>query len=63
MLWPPASRFALMTDHLMRQAIEESHILVVPHADFFKFLDPYTIEELNRKQSSPPRLMTIASTI
>jgi predicted amino acid dehydrogenase len=33
----------------MRQAVQESHILVVPHADFFKFLDHYTIEDLNRK--------------
>jgi hypothetical protein len=38
-----------MTDYLMRKAIEDAHILVVPHADFFKFLDHYTSEELNRK--------------
>jgi predicted amino acid dehydrogenase len=38
-----------MTDYLMRQAVQKSQILVVPHADFFTFLDPYTIEDLNRK--------------
>ncbi len=38
-----------MTDYLMRQAIEKSHILVVPHSDFFKYLDPYTVEDLHRK--------------
>jgi hypothetical protein len=38
-----------MTDYLMRKAVQDAHILVVPHADFFKFLDPYTSEELNRK--------------
>jgi predicted amino acid dehydrogenase len=38
-----------MTDYLMRQAVRDSHILVVPHAEFFQFLDPYTIEDLNRK--------------
>lgn len=38
-----------MADYHMRQAIQDSHILVVPHAYFFKFLDPYTIEDLSRK--------------
>ena len=54
--WIPGKDFAAssepvrsMTDYLMRQAVQESHILVVPHADFFKFLDHYTIEDLNRK--------------
>jgi len=38
-----------MSDYLMRKAIQDAHILVVPHADFFRFLDHYTSEELNRK--------------
>ncbi len=54
--WIPGKEFVAtsepvraMTDYLMRQAIQESHILVVPHSDFFKFLDHYTIEDLNKK--------------
>ncbi len=38
-----------MNDYLMRKAIQDSHILVVPHAEFFRFLDPYSIEDLDRK--------------
>lgn len=38
-----------MVDYLMRQAIQKAHVLVVPHDDFFKCLDPYTIEDLNKK--------------
>jgi predicted amino acid dehydrogenase len=36
-------------DHVVRQAVQESHILVVPHHGFFKYLDPYTVEDLNAK--------------
>jgi hypothetical protein len=35
-----------MIDHLVRQAVQKSHVLVVPHHDFFKYLDPYTVEDL-----------------
>lgn len=38
-----------LIDYLMRQAIQKAHILVVPHTEFFKLLDPYTIEDLNKK--------------
>ena len=54
--WIPGKDFVVssepirtMADYLMRKAIQDSHILVVPHADFFHYLDPYTIEDLNRK--------------
>jgi predicted amino acid dehydrogenase len=54
--WIPGKEFVAtsepvrsMTDYLMRQAIQKAHILVVPHAEFFKFLDSYTIEDLNKK--------------
>lgn len=36
-------------NNLMRQAVQESHILVVPHHDFFKYLDHYSVEDLNTK--------------
>lgn len=38
-----------LTDHLMRQSIEKSQILVVPHRQFYRYLDPYALEELNGK--------------
>lgn len=38
-----------LTDHLMRQSIEKSQILVVPHRQFYRYLEPYTAEELNGK--------------
>ncbi len=54
--WIPGREFVAssepvrsLTDYLMRQAIQDAHILVVPHSDMFKFLDQYTIEDMNRK--------------
>jgi predicted amino acid dehydrogenase len=54
--WIPGKNFVAssepvrsLSDYLMRQAIQNAHILVVPHAGFFKFLEPYTVEDLNRK--------------
>ena len=38
-----------MTDHLVRQAVQNSHILVVPHHSFFKYLDRFTVEDLKAK--------------
>jgi hypothetical protein len=38
-----------MTDHLVRQAVQDSHILVVPHHSFFKYLDRFTVEDLKAK--------------
>ncbi len=38
-----------LIDYLMRQAIEKSQILVVPHRHFYQYLDPFTLEELNGK--------------
>ena len=36
-------------NQIMHKAVQESHILVVPHHDFFNYLDPYSIEDLNGK--------------
>ena len=38
-----------MIDYVVRQAVQKSHVLVVPHHSFFKYLDPYTVEDLNAK--------------
>jgi len=38
-----------LIDYLMRQAIEKSQILVVPHGHFYKYLEPFGLEDLNGK--------------
>jgi predicted amino acid dehydrogenase len=38
-----------MINHLLRQAVHDAHILVVPHHQFFKFLDPFSIDDLKSK--------------
>ncbi len=38
-----------LTDYLMRQSILKSQILVVPHRDFHKYLEPYGLEDLKGK--------------
>ena len=38
-----------MIANVARQAVQKSHILVVPHHSFFKYLDPYTVEDLHAK--------------
>jgi len=38
-----------LIDYRMRQAIEKSRILVVPHRYFYKYLDPFSLEDLNGK--------------
>nr|MDJ0988567.1 hypothetical protein [Desulfobacterales bacterium] len=38
-----------MIANVTRQAVQKSHILVVPHHGFFKYLDPYTVEDLQAK--------------
>lgn len=38
-----------LTHYLMRQAIKKSQILVVPHGNFYKYLDLYDLEDLNGK--------------
>jgi len=54
--WLPGKRLIATTkpvrsliDYLMRQAVKKSHILVVPHFDFYKYLDHYTADELKGK--------------
>ena len=54
--WIPGRQFVsdarpvrLLADNLMRKAVREAHILVVPHYQFHKYLDHYTIEELKGK--------------
>jgi len=54
--WIPGKRFVsgsvpvrALTENLMRKAVREAHILVVPHYQFHKYLDHYTIEELKGK--------------
>ncbi len=38
-----------LTDHLMRQSIEKSQVLVVPHRYFYQYLEPYSLEDLKGK--------------
>ncbi len=38
-----------IADNLMRKAVREAHILVVPHYHFHAYLDHYTFEELEKK--------------
>jgi predicted amino acid dehydrogenase len=38
-----------LIDYRMRQEIQASQILVVPHHTFMKYLDPYSLEDLNGK--------------
>ena len=38
-----------MSDHLLRQGVQNSHILVIPHHHFFKYLDAFTIDDLKSK--------------
>ncbi|MDJ0991578.1 MAG: hypothetical protein QNI85_16265 [Desulfobacterales bacterium] len=38
-----------MIANVTRQAVQKSHILVVPHHGFFKYLDHYTVEDLQAK--------------
>lgn len=38
-----------LADYLMRQSIEKSQILVVPHGQFYRYLEPYSLEDLNGK--------------
>jgi predicted amino acid dehydrogenase len=38
-----------LTDYRMRQAVQQAQILVVPHTDFYRYLDHYSIEELKGK--------------
>jgi predicted amino acid dehydrogenase len=54
--WVPGKRMVTdsepvrsMIANLTRQAVQQSHILVVPHHGFFKYLDPYTVEDLQAK--------------
>jgi len=54
--WIPGKRFISgappvrsLASGLMRKAVREAHILVVPHYQFHKYLDHYTIEELEGK--------------
>ena len=54
--WIPGKDFVMssepvrsVADYLMRKAIQDSHVLVVPHVEFFQFLDPYTVEDLDCK--------------
>jgi len=54
--WIPGKRFVSdsvplrsLANNLMRKAVREAHILVVPHYQFHKYLDHYTIEELKGK--------------
>ncbi len=44
-----AEPIRMWTDHVIRQAVQESHILVVPHHDFYRCLDPFGVEVLNAK--------------
>jgi predicted amino acid dehydrogenase len=38
-----------LTDYVVRKSIQKSHILVVPHYDFHKYLDPFMVEDLKGK--------------
>ena len=38
-----------LTNYVMRQAIRKSHVLVVPHNQFYNVLDPYGVEDLKGK--------------
>lgn len=54
--WIPGRRFVSeakpfrsLTGALMRKAVREAQILVVPHYHFYEYLDHYTTEELKNK--------------
>ncbi len=54
--WIPGKRFVSdsapvrsLVNNLMHKAVREAHILVVPHYQFHKYLNHYTIEELKGK--------------
>jgi len=56
MHWVPGKRFVKnsgpvrsLADNLMRKAVRESQILVVPHYHFHKYLDQCTTEDLQNK--------------
>lgn len=38
-----------MNDYLLRQAVHKAQILVVPHYDFYRYLESFSIEDLNGK--------------
>jgi len=54
--WIPGKQFVSgappvrsLANNLMRKAVREAHILVVPHYQFYKYLDHYSSEELKGK--------------